>query len=30
MLVVTAWSEEGDLFEDPEIRDFFRSVRLTY
>ena len=30
MLVVTAWSEEGDLFEDPEIRDFFRSVKLTY
>ncbi len=30
MLVVTAWSEDGALFEDPEIRDFFRSVTLTY
>lgn len=30
MLVVTAWSEDDALFEDPEIRDFFRSVTLTY
>ena len=30
MLVVTAWSDDDALFEDPEIRDFFRSVTLTY
>ncbi|MBK6899686.1 MAG: hypothetical protein IPH09_10570 [bacterium] len=30
MLVVTAWSAQDDLFEDPETRDFFRSVTLTY
>jgi hypothetical protein len=30
MLVVTAWSEDEAMFQDPEIRAFFRSVVLTY